>query len=51
MAWYLWILVVILGLNVLAIGMLSVMMLADYFAQRRFRGPARPQRERESEEE
>ena len=35
MKWYLWVLIVILGLNVFAIAMLGLMMAGDWLAQRR----------------
>ena len=35
MKWYLWILIVILGLNAIAIGMTGFMLVGDWFLQRR----------------
>ena len=37
MTWFLWVLVVILGLNAVAIALLGLMMLSDWFAQRRMK--------------
>ncbi|MGD9141492.1 MAG: hypothetical protein PVJ42_08125 [bacterium] len=49
MTWYWWILVGILGLNVFAIAMLGVMMISDWFAQRRGSRHETPPHEDESE--
>jgi hypothetical protein len=44
MKWYWWILIVILGLNVLAIAMISFLMAGDWLAERRQRSRERAPR-------
>jgi hypothetical protein len=51
MAWYLWILAVILGLNAVAIALLGLMMLSDWFAQRRLKRVEYPTREDDEKDE
>jgi hypothetical protein len=48
MSWYWWVLIGILGLNAFAIAMLGVMMISDWFAQRRGRRQEIPPPEDES---
>lgn len=51
MAWYLWILVVVLGLNAVAIALLGLMMISDWFAQRRMRRHEYPPPEDDARED